>query len=87
MKNHRACWKILTGIQFYRKLTLNQTSFFRIPAEKRQIPTRLPELALPNIGMEKYTRGVFMTDQLPKNIHQNESGVSNLEFCSGLGTY
>lgn len=53
----------------------------------------LPERALTNIDLIKYTkkvphfRGVFMRNSLPKKIHKYESGIINLDSFENKGTH
>lgn len=60
-----------------------------------QVIENLPNKPLSNHDILKYAsilkipyfKGVFMRDMLPKRIHENESGVVNLDSVHGSGTH
>lgn len=56
---------------------------------------KLPHRALTNVDLRMYVqklripkfRGVFMRDNLPNRIHENECGIVNLDKNSGPGSH
>lgn len=56
---------------------------------------KLPRRALTNFDLKRYSRilkipyfrGVFMRDQLPKTIKNNETAIVNLDTSKGEGTH